>query len=361
MPATHLLVSISAHGYGHLTQVVPIINSLMRQIPGLQLTLRTDLPDEVLRSRIHGDYNLQTDSDDFGLVMFDAVRVDGKASFTRYCELHANWEKRVDACAKDLESSGANLVLADVPYLTLAAAKKVRIPALAICSLNWFDIASSYLPENQIASNILESMVEAYQGADVFLQPEPSMPMHWLGNRKAIGPVASPGTRQREVLQKMAGIQPDEQVLLIAMGGVPIDLDIGAWKPRHSEHLLIPPGWPIKHERVHHYTDLGLNFQDILASSDLVITKSGYGTFVEAAAAGLPVFHLRRPDWPEGPYLETWLDSKVNQQGIDAETFNLSTAIEACEQLLVRGKRSGTTMDGVAQACDVISEFLVGR
>ncbi len=361
MPEPHLLVAISAHGYGHLSQVVPIINSLIRQMPGLQLTLRTNLPDEVLRSRIYGDYNLQSASDDFGLVMFDAVRVDGKSSFKRYAKLHANWEKQVDECAKDLESSGANLVLADVPYLTLAAAKKVKIPALAICSLNWFDITSNYLPDNPKARNILETMVEAYQGADVFLQPEPAMPMSWLRNRKAIGPVASPGIRQREALQQSAGIQADEDVVLFAMGGMPMDLDIEAWKPRRYQHLVVPPGWPIKHERVHCYTALGLNFQDILASSDLVFTKSGYGTFVEAAAAGLPVFHLRRPDWPEALYLETWLDSRVNQQGIDADAFCLTTAIEACEQLLLSGKRPGTTMDGVAQACDLITEFLLDR
>jgi hypothetical protein len=327
----------------------------------LRLTLRTDLPDEVLKTRIRGDYNLQPGSDDFGLVMFDAVRVDSKASFHRYSELHANWEQRVDKCAKELEITGANLVLADVPYLTLAAANRIRIPAVAICSLNWFDIARNYLPNNQTARNILEAMVEAYQSADVFLQPEPAMPMNWLRNRRAIGPVASPGRRQREVLQKVAGIQADEHVLLIAMGGMPVDLDIEAWQPRQSLHLVVPPGWPIKHKRIHYYTDLGLNFQDMLASSDLVFTKSGYGTFVEAAAAGLPVFHLRRPDWPEAPYLESWLDRKVNQKGINAETFNLSAAIEACEQLLSAGKRPGTKMNGVAQANDLIYEILAIR
>lgn len=256
MPAPHLLVAISAHGYGHLSQVVPIINSLIRLVPGLRLTLRTNLPDEVLRSRIYGDYKLQTASDDFGLVMFDAVRVDGESSFTRYAELHHNWHKLVDECAMDLQSSGANLVLADLPYLTLAAAKKVSIPALAICSLNWFDIASNYLPDTPKARNILETMVEAYQGADVFLQPEPAMPMSWLNNRKAIGPVATPGMRQREALQQAAGIQADEDVVLFAMGGMPLDLDIEAWKPRRYQHLLIPPGWPIKHERVHLTTDI---------------------------------------------------------------------------------------------------------
>lgn len=359
MSAPHLLVAISAHGYGHLTQVVPIINNLLQHIPELLLTLRTDLPEDVLRKRIHGDFNHQLCSDDFGLVMFDAVRVDRQASFNRYAELHANWKQRVEECAQELENSGANLVLADVPYLTLATAKEAGIPAVAICSLNWFDIANNYFPDNRTAQQILETMVAAYQGADIFLQPEPSMPMDWLSNRKAIGPVASPGTRQREVLQEVAGIKNDEQVLLIAMGGMPMHLDIEAWEPPPNLHLVIPPRWPIKYSRIHYYTDMGLNFQDMLASSDLVFSKSGYGTFVEAASAGLPVLHLRRPDWPETPYLESWLDARVNHKGIDAETFTLNTAIEACKQLLAAGKRPGTEVKGVAQASELISDILL--
>lgn len=358
MSVPHLLVAISAHGYGHLSQVVPIINNLFKQIPELQLTLRTDLPEEVLGRRIHGDFKHQPGSDDIGLVMFDAVRVDRQASFQHYTELHANWEQRVEECARQLENTGTNLVLADVPYLTLAAAKEVNIPSVAICSLNWFDIARNYFPDNETARQILETMVAAYQGADIFLQPEPAMPMEWLSNRKAIGPVASPGVRQREVLLEVGGIRADEQVVLIAMGGMTMDLDIEAWQPSANMHLVIPPNWPIKHPRVHHYTDMGLNFQDMLASSDLVFSKSGYGTFVEAAAAGLPVLHLRRPDWPEAPYLESWLDRKVHQQGIDAEAFSLNAAIETCNQLLAAGKRPCTEMKGVTKATRLIFDLL---
>ena len=42
-----------------------------------------------------------------------------------------------------------------------------------------------------------------------------------------------------------------------------------------------------------------MNFADLLASSDALLCKPGYGSFVEAASCGVPVLYVARPDWPE--------------------------------------------------------------
>ncbi len=361
MSVPHLVVAISAHGYGHLSQVAPIINHLREQPGQLRLTLRSDLSAEVLRHRIHGEFAHQAVADDFGMVMLDAARVDREASLAAYLDMHGHWQQRVDACARQLESIAADLVLADVPYLTLAAARQAGIPSVALCSLNWFDIAREYLPDNARTQQILDTMADAYQSAQVFMQPEPCMTMGWLDNRRSIGPLGSPGSAQREVMQQVAHISREEKVMLVAMGGMPLQLDIKTWQPPPGVRLLIPPDWPVDQPRVHHYSDFGLNFQDVLASSDLVITKSGYGTIVEAAAAGVPVLHLRRPDWAETPYLESWLDDKVHQRSVDTEQFSVESASAACDELLALGKKPATAMTGVQQAVATISSLLSTR
>ncbi len=53
-----------------------------------------------------------------------------------------------------------------------------------------------------------------------------------------------------------------------------------------------------------------MSVPELLASADLVITKPGYGTFVEAACHGVPVLYLERPDWPEAPALCDWLEAQ---------------------------------------------------
>jgi len=43
----HLLVDISFHGFGHLSQTAPVLNALRRLIPDLRLTVRSAAPFEL--------------------------------------------------------------------------------------------------------------------------------------------------------------------------------------------------------------------------------------------------------------------------------------------------------------------------
>jgi UDP-N-acetylglucosamine:LPS N-acetylglucosamine transferase len=50
-----------------------------------------------------------------------------------------------------------------------------------------------------------------------------------------------------------------------------------------------------------------MSFGDLLASSDVLLCKPGYGSFVEAACSSTPILYVNRPDWPESPALIEWL------------------------------------------------------
>ena len=62
----HLFVDISSHGLGHLAQVAPILNEVTRRFPSLRLTLRSGVPAERLRARVHGDFTHIAQASDFG-------------------------------------------------------------------------------------------------------------------------------------------------------------------------------------------------------------------------------------------------------------------------------------------------------
>jgi len=104
---SHLLVAISSHGYGHLAQVSPVINALQdlaahALVPAFDLTIRSSLPRDQIARRINRSFHLDPGSDDFGMVMRDALRVDLVASLTRYEQLHDNWEQHVDDLGRHL-------------------------------------------------------------------------------------------------------------------------------------------------------------------------------------------------------------------------------------------------------------------
>jgi len=140
----HLFVDISSHGFGHLAQVAPILNELSRLCAHLQLTIRSGLPPDKLRSRVHCNFVHIPGRSDFGFVMLDAIRIDYAATADAYRAQHADWTQRVAAEANWLTSLHPDLVLTDVAYLPLGGAAQAGIPALSMCSLNWADLFAHF-------------------------------------------------------------------------------------------------------------------------------------------------------------------------------------------------------------------------
>ncbi|MCK7576803.1 MAG: hypothetical protein MZV65_13620 [Chromatiales bacterium] len=65
-------------------------------------------------------------------------------SLAAYRAFHAEWDARLAWQESVLRKAAPDLVLADVPYLSLAAAARLDIPRSALCSLNWADILAGY-------------------------------------------------------------------------------------------------------------------------------------------------------------------------------------------------------------------------
>ncbi len=305
----HLLVAITAHGFGHAAQVTPVINLLRERLPALRVTLSSSLPESFLSERIRGGFRRIDRAPDFGLVMHSALAIDLESSAVAYAELHAGWQQRVDEEARRLSSLAPDLVLADVPYLTLAGAAQAGIPAVALCSLNWADIYRHYFAGRAEAPRVLAHMESAYQGAQAFLCPEPSMPMPFLDNRVAIGPIAVRGRQRRDELFRQLGLNPEHSLVLVAPGGVETRFAMENWPQGQAIHWLVSERWQVRHPDVSPLEQTGLGFTDLVSSCDAVLGKCGYGTVVECVLNGTPLLYIPRPDWPEEASLLQWLDA----------------------------------------------------
>ena len=384
----HLLVAISSHGFGHLSQVAPVVNRLHALIPQLKITVRAALPEAQLRSRLHHLDTLQHATDDFGMVMNHAFSVDTQASLARYESLHQGWDDKVKALAQQFIDSQVDVVLADVPYLPLAAALVAGIPAVALCSLNWADILSHYVTldlaqtaastvrlsrakpthVSQAATQpqaIIHTMHTAYQSARYFLQPAPSMAMPKLDNQRAIGPCCAPGVAQKQtllstVLQNKALNNP--WLVLVGMGGIPFELSLEHWPTQHQGRplcYLVSPSNAKTHPNALSVEATGLSYSDLVASVDVIITKPGYGMFAEAAAAGIPVLFTARGDWPETEALVTWLQDKAHCAQITTEALRSGAFEQELSQLLTQGPYTPVAPTGNDEAAALIAALFV--
>ena len=204
MKSSHLVVAISAHGYGHATQVSNVVNEFIRRNPATKLTIKTSVSEEFLTRIFTLPFELVPVPVDIGMTMSNALNVLPDESAHAYAEYHACWGRKLETEKRWLDEIDPTLVLGNVPYTVLAAATELGIPAVAVGSLNWADIYSHYCGQLPGTSAIHQQMLSAYNAADLFLRLQPALPMTDLANTVEVGPVARIGNDRRgEIKQRL--------------------------------------------------------------------------------------------------------------------------------------------------------------
>jgi hypothetical protein len=216
----------------------------------------------------------------------------------------------------------------------LTAAARLGVPALALSSLNWADLVESYCRDQPGIAAAVEEIRAAYRTAHLFIQAEPHMPMAWLAARRTVGPLARIGTGRQAALRQAFPAGLDERIVLVSFGGVPGRQPWDFLPQVAGIRWLIGEGQDAGRTDIRSIAELGLSFIDALTSCDAVLTKTGYGTFAEAACNGTRVLYVARPDWPESPYLEPWLATRVPARPIDRQAFEDGAFVEPLRELL---------------------------
>lgn len=349
----HLAVSITGHGFGHVAQTAPVLNVLQARIPGLRLTVRSSAPLELLRGRIAGPFEHQKTEGDIGMLMSSSLDVEVNGSRAAYRAFHDNWEARVAGEARLLKQLGADLVLSNVGYLPLAGAQQENIPNVALCSLNWADIYKYYCG----ADEIFEQIEACYAGADAFLRTTPGMAMENLSNRVYVGPVAALGRNRRKELRRHLGLAASAKLVLVSLGGISDRLPIERWPRISGVHWLVQQSWDIKHPDAIVIESLPFDFGDLMASCDALLTKPGYGSFIEAASTGIPVLYVARPDWPESPCLVEWLQQHANCRKVSRQALNAGDIARDLDALWAAPVKPPFAPAGA----DEIADWLIAR
>jgi hypothetical protein len=354
----HFVFDISSHGFGHFAQSATVINQLARQLSGIDITIRTKVESRIVDSRVLVPHQIINHASDFGMLMTSALDVDREKSFSQYAELHKNFDKRVHEEARQLEKLKPDLLFSNVSYLSIAAAKKLDIPVVALCSLNWADIFNGYFNSPE-ASEIYHQMVDAYNLADVFLCPQPSMAMPQLKNIKNISPLAGLGTNIRRKLLARFDADEETRIVLIAPGGIPTEIPVESW-PNYKDIVYIT-SWKAETDRrdMVDITELGYSFVDVLKSVDAVLTKPGYGTVSEAMCNHVPMMYILRHDWPEEPFLVRWCKEFGKVLEVERDLLNTGEIKKPLEALLGKEwKKPAPVPDGDLEATKIIAELV---
>ena len=351
---THLVVSISGHGFGHVAQTAPVLNLLHEYMPRLRITVRSSVPTAHLRSRIHAPFEHLQSEGDIGMVMSSALEVDVEKSRAAYQKFHANWDALVAAEAATLGALQADMVFSNVGYLPLAGAQRAGIPNVALCSLNWADIYRHYCCDNVITQQIQSS----YANADAFLRATPGMAMLDLPNLIPVAPIASIGINRSDELNRHLKLSKEEKLVLVSMGGIASRLPVENWPRIDGVRYLVQASWQARHPDAIILESIPMNFSDLLASSDAMLCKPGYGSFVEAAGSGVPVIYVGRPDWPESPALIEWLQRHGLSREVSQDELKRGNIAEKLDEIWGASRPEPVAPTGAEQVAKRIAERL---
>jgi hypothetical protein len=279
-----IVFDVSSHGFGHLGQIAPVVTELIAQHPTTRVVVRSTHAASVVKHVLGFDVDLDEPPPEATLVMLDPTTVDIAASAEAYRALHARWDEHLDHETARLEALAPLALVADVPYLSLAAAKCLSVPAVALCSLNWLDLYRTYCSCVCDAPAIISTMATAYRSAQLFLQPRPHMPMSDLPNRRSIGPIARIGRADKSQVRNILGIPQTDHVVLVTFGGIQSGKRVQLPNIAGVHWIALPS---VARGNVADVSRFGMSFIDLLASSDAVVTKVGYATLLKPHATGL--------------------------------------------------------------------------
>ncbi len=353
-----LVACISSHGFGHFAMTAPILNRL-NQESLISLVVRCALPEALIRSRISGNFEIVSESSDFGMVMNSSLDVDLPKTEATYAKLHANFSQAIAEEKTKLVALQPDLILANIPYLTIAAAKQAGISVVAYCSLNWADIYQGYFSRSSPEAEIIfNEMNAAYDSADCFICPTPSMAMPGLSHIKHVGPVARVVASQRQRLNAQFAFAANERLVLITPGGVHTEVPVNDWPALPGITWIT--AWPYDSDRddIISIESVNLSFAELLVSCDAVITKPGYGTVTETACNGIPALYVLRGNWPEEPALEDWWRKHGTVKKISRDDFFSGNVRESLFELWRTPRMPNVEASGISEIVSIVKGYL---
>lgn len=366
--ALHLVVYATPHGYGHAAIASALLNSLAGLYPQARVSIVSTVPRTFFAERLMQKefaYYPRLCGADFGMAMASASHVLIEESAQAYLTAHAGWSRLVADEETFLTSLRPDLVLSCAAYLPLAAAERLGIPAISFGPFTWLGIAASFFGDHRHKDRILAPMREAYGQATAILATTPALA--WEDDitdlRTVVGPIGSPCQDSPALLQSLRAsfCQPDEKMALISLGGIPESLAALEQWPQHDGWrwlAVAPAGQSFNNPAITCLARTPLSVSQAIACADAIVTKPGYGTYVEAACSGTPLLYRSRPGWPETPGLAHWLASYTGVREISDTAFATGDIVDALESIIHLCRRPLVYPPGNEQAATCIQEIL---
>lgn len=346
-----VLFYISGHGFGHAARTIEVINALARLDPSVSIALRTSVPEWFLRASLEAPAEILPADVDTGVVQPDSLSIDEDETARRAASFYADFDTRVRSECALIRERQTTLVVGDIPPLAFAAARAAHVPSVAVSNFTWDWIYGGLPGFDRLATGVRDRIARANADATLTLRLPFAGGFAAMDRIEDVPLVARVAKMPRERTRAILGLPGDRPIALATFGGhgSTVNLDAAA---RTGRFLLVATDYEVgsnasahPHLRIVSAVELesaGLSYTDLLAASDVVVTKLGYGIVSECVANGVAMLYALRGHFIEQDVFIDQMPAVVRCRQIDRTDLRAGRWSAAIEALLQQPKPSRT-------------------
>jgi hypothetical protein len=345
---------ISPHGFGHATRAVAVLEALQHLHPNLHPHVFTTVPRGLLAETL-SNFTYHSLLVDIGLIQTSALDADIDATINKLDSFlpfsHSHLESIGSLCNR------CSFVLCDIAPFGIAVARHLGIPSVLVENFTWDWIYEPHFKHYPKLGQHAQFLQNEFEQADYHIRTEPLCQQSSTGDL-ICGPIFRKAKGTSSKLRNTFNCGR-KKIILITMGGIPMDLPIWKEFQKYPELLLICTGQKetrlVGKNILHLKRKNGSYHPDLICAADLVVCKAGYSTVAECCQAGTRVISVGRSDFPESEVLQSYIKRVLGGVAIDQDTFLSGKWLSLVPHILTTSPPAPATENGA----DVIASFLL--
>lgn len=358
----HLASFVSPHGFGHAARTSAILRACAENNPDFQVQIFTRVPRWFFDESIEGLFDYHETHCDVGFVQRSALEFDFPGTLQALTAFIPFERRLIADLAGRIVRAGCSAVLCDISPLGIAVAHAARLPSILIENFTWDWLYEPLQAEFPAIERYRALLRQTFAGATHHIQ---TLPICVPSERAHLvsPPVARSPRRKRAEVRRQLGVQSDQRMILITMGGVrqPMPFLSQLKKLSHVTFLITGSVQDHWHDNLIQIAqDTRVYVPDLLHAADAVIAKLGYGTVAEVWTLGKPMAYVAR-NFRESASLKDFVDREIPSFEITADSFHRGDWIDRIGELLSLAAPEGERRSGAAAIADYIGRVLAGH
>jgi len=358
---------ISGHGYGHSTRMIEVIRELFKHRPDVFCHIKTDAPRWLFDMDLSGPYASRyvyhPCAIDVATVQADSFSVDRLATLRKARQFFENAPGRVAAEADFLQRHNVRLLIGDIPPLSFEIAAAAGVPSLAVANFSWDWIYKPYAEALPEFHGIIERIRNAYGKADLLLRLPLFGDLSAFRRREDIPFIARKAEGDREKVFRDLNLPWPTEKKLVLVAFRPGDLAKVNLAPLGGLDDVLFVFFSLQPALKNAYTlpPVRYPFKELVAASDAVISKPGYGIVSECIANRTPLLYTPREDFIEYDVLVAGLNEYAVSRALRLDDFFSGNWEPQLRTLFSTPRHwKPVAIDGAAIAAEMILQYPLG-